>query len=198
MEHCANQFPGWFWHKDFGAPQAGALGCRSGHHWIIEHNTIRFIKSVGIDFGGEGARDPEGWPAPDQKTAKIGEGHVFRSNVVSDCGTCGIAGAGSIAVRIVGNIVERNGQASNGAKNGCAERAGIKVHHFSDGVIEGNWVDGLVHRMPRFAARHPRWRSRYWPASRDASRDRGRASSRSRRGHGSRQHSSRRSCPQDR
>jgi len=34
FEHCANQFPGnGFWESD--SPQAGAVSCRGGHHWVL-------------------------------------------------------------------------------------------------------------------------------------------------------------------
>lgn len=44
MEHATNQFPSGFYNDPATGkcfPQAGALGCRGGHHWIIEDNIIR-------------------------------------------------------------------------------------------------------------------------------------------------------------
>ncbi len=44
MEHAANQGP---------FPQMGLLSVRSGHHWIIEDNVIRYAATVGMDAGAE-------------------------------------------------------------------------------------------------------------------------------------------------
>lgn len=149
FEHCANQFPSGFW-KDRGqggAPQAGAVGFRSGHHWVFEYNTIRFAKTVGLDCGSEGGYDLEGeQPRPDN----VGF-HLIRYNEISDNGACGIAGYIHRGTRIVGNLVERNNRLGWGAP----EVAGIKVHYFINGLIEGNivrdnqasgiWVDNVYH-----------------------------------------------------
>ena len=130
MEHCANQFPEQFWKSD--SPQAGALGCRAGHHWLIEGNTIRFAKSIGIDCGYEGRKDLEGNQPTPQNTGY----HLIRNNHVTDNGCCGIAGMRSLGTKIVGNTVERN----NWNLHSAPEIGGIKVHFFIDGLIEGNLV----------------------------------------------------------
>ncbi|MCA9262628.1 MAG: right-handed parallel beta-helix repeat-containing protein [Planctomycetales bacterium] len=130
MEHCANQFPDRFWESD--SPQAGALSCRAGHHWVIEANTIRFANSIGIDCGYEGRHDLEGHQPTPQNTGY----HRIRQNIVTDNGCCGIAGMRSIGTHIVENVVERN----NANQHQAPEAAGIKVHYFVDGVIERNLV----------------------------------------------------------
>ncbi len=130
MEHCANQFPERFWQSD--SPQAGALGCRAGHHWLIENNTVRFAKSIGIDCGYEGRFDLEGKQPTPGNTGY----HVIRNNRVTDNGCCGIAGMSSLATQIVGNVVERN----NWNHHDSPEIGGIKVHNFVDGLIKGNLV----------------------------------------------------------
>ena len=130
MEHCANQFPERFWQSD--SPQAGALGCRAGHHWLIEGNTVRFAKSIGIDCGYEGRHDLEG----SQPTYPNTGYHLIRNNRVTDNGCCGIAGMRSIGTRIVGNIIQRN----NWNHHIAPEIGGVKFHYFIDGVIEGNLV----------------------------------------------------------
>ncbi len=130
MEHCANQFPDRFWRSD--SPQAGALGCRAGHHWLIEDNTVRFAKSIGIDCGYEGRRDLEG----NQPTPRNTGYHVIRKNRVTDNGCCGIAGMRSLGTHIVGNVIERN----NWNHHSSPEIGGIKVHFFIDGLIEGNLI----------------------------------------------------------
>ena len=136
MEHCANQFPDRFWQSD--SPQAGALGCRAGNNWVIEHNTIRYAKSIGIDCGYEGKRDLEGRQPTPQNTGH----HIIRNNTISDNGCCGIAGMRSHSTQIVGNIIERN----NTLKHTAPEIGGIKVHHFIGGRIEGNLIrQNLAH-----------------------------------------------------
>lgn len=130
MEHCANQFPSGFWSSD--SPQAGALGCRAGNHWLIEGNTVRWAESIGIDCGFEGRVDLEGdQPVPDDCGY-----HVIRSNTVSDNGCCGIAGMRSTATVMVGNVIERN----NVNGHAAPETGGIKVHFFFDGLIAHNLV----------------------------------------------------------
>ncbi len=136
MEHCANQFPDKFWRSD--SPQAGALGCRAGHHWLIEGNTVRFAKSIGIDCGYEGKRDLEGA----QPTPQNSGFHVIRHNRVTDNGCCGIAGMRSLGTQIIGNLVARN----NWNGHTAPEIAGIKVHYFVNGRIDGNLVwDNFAH-----------------------------------------------------
>lgn len=134
MLHCANQFPGTFYTRDRirGDVQAGALGTRSGFHWVIENNVIRFANSLGIDCGTEGGYDLEGdQPRPEQYGY-----HIIRYNVISDNGTGGIAGAGARNTQILYNVIERN----NSLGWTSPEVGGIKVHWFTDGLIEGNIV----------------------------------------------------------
>lgn len=131
MEHCANQLPVNFWSSD--TPQAGALSCRGGHHWVIENNTIRLAKTVAIDCGSEGDRDADGLGQPEPENTGY---HSIRNNAIADNGAAGIVGIRSYETKIVGNIIERN--ASLGL-NG-SETAGIKLHFFIGGLIEGNLI----------------------------------------------------------
>lgn len=128
MEHCANQFPDQFWQSE--TPQAGALGCRAGHHWVIDNNTVRFAKSIGIDCGYEGRHDLDGNQPTPQNTGF----HLINNNHVSDNGCCGIAGMRSIGTQIVDNVIENN----NSNHHAAPEIAGIKVHYFVDGLIARN------------------------------------------------------------
>ncbi len=62
---CGNQFPRNFWGDDVrnsGSPeelierntaQAGMLGTRSGHHWVIRDNIFRYAQTIAADIGGE-------------------------------------------------------------------------------------------------------------------------------------------------
>jgi parallel beta-helix repeat protein len=133
MEHCANQFPLGFWSSD--SPQAGALGCRGGHHWVIEGNVIRYAKSIGLDCGWEGSHDLDG---SEPQSLQVGH-HVIRNNVVSDNGACGIAGARTLRTQIVGNTVERN-NSIRFEWVAAPEIAGIKVHGFIGGLIAENLI----------------------------------------------------------
>ena len=77
----------------FGAPgspaafaQGGLLSTRSGHDWVVEHNTLRHAKTIGLDMGDEGGADPEGrQPLP----LFIGN-HTIRWNRIVDNGGKGI------------------------------------------------------------------------------------------------------------
>lgn len=148
FEHAANQFPSGFWHpNDQGYPQAGAVGTRSGHHWTIEHNVIRWANTIGLDIGTEGGRDLEG---EQPKPALFGR-HRIAHNVISDNGAGGIAGFEAEYCTIVGNVIERNNHLGFTAP----EVAGIKLHFCIGTVIEANlvrdnyafgiWVDNVFH-----------------------------------------------------
>ena len=132
MEHCGNNYPYYFyWTRSGSLPQAGALGCRGGHHWVIENNTIRWAKTVGLDCGTEGPLDAEGLNQP--KSTKAGH-HLIRNNVISDNGSAGILGYQSLRTKIIGNVFERN----NNLGFNAAENGGVKTHFFVGGLIEGN------------------------------------------------------------
>lgn len=134
FEHCANQGP---------FPQAGALSVRSGHNWIIENNTIRHAKTLGVDCGSEtwGVDKLQDTDA-DQKRIMIGGKHLIAHNVISDNGLCGIAGWNHGGTVIRSNILERNNNLGfvAGLDAGWWEQAAIKMHGFNNGVIEGNLV----------------------------------------------------------
>lgn len=146
MEHCANDFPRGFWVSD--TPQAGALGTRGGHHWVIENNIIRFAKTVGLDCGSEGEQDADGLNQPMPENSGH---HLIRNNVISDNGAAGIVGYCARNTRILGNILERNNRLGFTAP----ETAAMKFHFFTDSVIEGNlirdndtcgiWLDNVWH-----------------------------------------------------
>jgi parallel beta-helix repeat protein len=157
MEHAANPFPGF---SPDGNAQMGALGCRSGHHWVIENNTVRLAKSVGIDCGSEGrggagpSTRPAGRPASQpasagaaaasqpasrprgQRGPDVAGWHLIRNNIISDNGICGLTGIGHTRTQVIGNIIERNN--IMGAM--VPESGGIKFHRFTEGLIEGNLV----------------------------------------------------------
>lgn len=130
FEHCAN--PGMR-----PEPQFGAVSPRSGHHWVIENNTIRLAKTIGLDCGSEGWV-PELFTDIDEADRRIiiGGNHLIKGNTVSDNGLCGIAGWNHKGTKIIGNIVERNNSLGFHMEE---EMGGMKFHN-SDVLVEGNLV----------------------------------------------------------
>ena len=134
FEHCANQGP---------FPQGGAISVRSGHHWLVEDNTVRYAKTIGLDCGSET------WDAgsltqivdEDDRRLIIGGNHVIRNNLITDNGLCGIAGWNHQGSTIVGNTVLRNNRLGflPGFDADSEEHTGIKLH-CTDALIEGNIV----------------------------------------------------------
>lgn len=132
FEHCANQGP---------FPQGGAISTRSGKHWIIEENTIRHAKTIGLDCGSE-TWDANGFNIPtadEDKKLIIGGNHLIRNNTISDNGLCGIAGWNHQGTRVVGNLLERNNTLGFPRGKGWEEWAAIKFHN-ADALIEGNII----------------------------------------------------------
>ncbi|MBD3319978.1 MAG: hypothetical protein GF350_02680 [Chitinivibrionales bacterium] len=132
IEHCANQYPRGFYTQD-RRPQMGALGCRSGHHWIIRNNIVRHARTMGIDCGGEGDQDADFRNQP--RPRLIGH-HIIVNNVISNNGAGGIVGTGARNCIITGNILENNN--SDGMYG--TEASGMKFHGFRNGLIEGNYI----------------------------------------------------------
>jgi lysophospholipase L1-like esterase len=150
MEHCANQGP---------FPQTGAISTRSGHHWRIINNIVRYAKTIGIECGSETWK-PEilKHTLSKDKTLIFGGYNQISYNEVNDNGLCGIAGWNHKGTIISHNIVKRNNrlglqQHYKLNKNiRYEETAGIKVF-CCDAVIENNivkdnnangiWVDNV-------------------------------------------------------
>ena len=132
FEHCANQGP---------FPQGGAVSTRSGSHWLIEGNTIRFAKTVGVDIGSETwevAKLKE--TATEQKVRMEGGHNIVQGNTVSDNGLVGIEGWHHNGAVIRGNVVERNNALGFDQSNADWEEwGGIKLHG-PGALIEGNLV----------------------------------------------------------
>ena len=106
---------------------------------------MRDTTGKGIDCGSE-TWNPESLIAtePEDKRILIGGHHLVEGNLVTHNAQCGIAAWNTESVRIIGNIV-RDNAARGGEKPisflADAEAAGIKVHAFRHGVIEGNLVE---------------------------------------------------------
>ncbi|MBS3820892.1 MAG: right-handed parallel beta-helix repeat-containing protein [Phycisphaerae bacterium] len=161
IEHAANHFPTW---GQEGWAQAGALSCRSGHHWVIEDCTVRHAKGVGIDCGSEGGRENMEFPGESVQSdhrhlselaRNVGH-HRIEGNRIVDNGHCGIAGIGHYGTQVRGNVIERNNR--DGYTSPWWEFAGIKFHFFYDGLIEGNLIrDNETHGI---------WLDNQWRGSR--------------------------------
>jgi hypothetical protein len=133
MSHCANNYHDGFYLRGSRFPQAGALSPRGGHHWVIENNTVRWAKSTGIDCGYEGAYDADGLGQPRGRNPGH---HLIRNNIICDNGAAGIVGCRTPGTRIIGNVIARNDRLGVGG----TETAGIKLHFFTGGLIEGNLI----------------------------------------------------------
>jgi parallel beta-helix repeat protein len=131
FEHGATPAITYFWEKEY-SPQQGLVSCRSGHHWTIENNTIRYAKAIGLDIGSEGRMDElDGQPTPEL----VGY-HCIQGNTISDNGQGGICGLGHIGSEIIDNVIERN----NNLGAISWEEAAIKTHFYIHGRIEGNLI----------------------------------------------------------
>lgn len=128
FEHCGNQYPTNFWSIDANA-QKGAVGTQAGHHWVIRRNVIRHAKTFALDVGkvdrhslGDGVVD-----------------NVVEENYVLENGSAGILSNGSVRLVVRNNVILRNNLLRfDGIKRW--EQAGVKCHHFQDGLIEGNYI----------------------------------------------------------
>lgn len=131
MEHAANEAISQFWTQKM-APQAGLVSCRSGHHWVVENNHIRWARGIGIDVGSERQfSNVDGQPSP-----RLLGYHIIRNNIISDNGQAGLCGLGHIGTQILNNVFERN----NNLGGVAWEEAAIKTHFFINGRIEGNLI----------------------------------------------------------
>ncbi len=133
FEHCANQGP---------FPQGGAVSVRSGHHWLLEGNTIRFATTIGLDCGSEfwDCKQLRDTDEADQKLI-VAHHNIIRGNIISDNGLCGIAGWNHGNTVIFRNTIERNNSLNFytwfDAK--WEEWGGIKLHG-TNALIEGNLI----------------------------------------------------------
>jgi len=138
FEHAANQGP---------FPQQGAVSLRSGGHWLVEDNIIRFAKTTGLDAGGEtfSLDDLAGEPRPQDRKVIAKSGNIIRGNLITDNGLSGLAAWNCPGIVIKGNRVERNNAlglrpARVDYNVEWEEHAGIKLHNATGALIEGNLV----------------------------------------------------------
>jgi parallel beta-helix repeat protein len=152
MEHCGNQYPANFWevtHPEW--QQAGALGTRSGHHWVIKNNMIRFANGVGIDFGNEGNSGVD-LEVGSNGLATGASYHIIDSNYICDNGAGGTAAYFPSYITFTNNVLERNVNLMF-VGNKRWESAGVKMHGPRNTLIANNlfrnnygkwtlWLDG--------------------------------------------------------
>jgi hypothetical protein len=142
MEHCGNQYPKDFWSTRENG-QAGALGTRAGHHWLIRNNVLRFANGFGLDIGSEGVSNER-----NTEQAALGQPagfHVIKDNRITENGAGGICGILPRSVTIVNNVIERNNNLQfKGTKRW--ESAGIKLHRPDDSLVADNlFRDNYTH-----------------------------------------------------
>ncbi len=139
FEHCGNQYPTNFWeaaHPEW--QQAGAVGTRSGNHWVIRNNVIRWAAGIGLDLGCEGSADADLETGDNGRATGAGH-HLVEGNWIADNGAAGTASYNGSNLQLRGNVVERNNNLLFTGKKRW-ESAGIKLHNPSHSVIEGNLV----------------------------------------------------------
>ncbi len=142
MEHCGNQYPTNFWSEPKWQ-QAGALGTRSGHHWTIKNNIIRYAHGVGIDFGNEGNRYQDLEVGTNGEAINSGY-HLIDSNYITNNGGGGTAAYFPKYVTFTNNVIQHNNNLYfDGYKRW--ESAGVKMHgpHYStiaNNLIRDNYA----------------------------------------------------------
>lgn len=139
FERCGNQYPTNFWevaHPEW--QQAGAVGTRSGHHWIIRGNVIRWVNGIGLDLGNEGNADVDLETGSNGRAANAGH-HLVEDNRIVDNGAGGTASYSGTHLTIRRNVVARNNRLRFTGKKRW-ESGGIKLHAPAHSVIEYNVV----------------------------------------------------------
>ncbi|GHV28945.1 hypothetical protein AGMMS4952_13810 [Spirochaetia bacterium] len=140
MEHCGNQYPLYFWDGRETA-QAGALGLRSGHHWVIRNNLVRYAAGIGLDCGAEGR--PGNERADNSDFFFQIKGNVIEDNYFIDNGASGVAGWGAWGMIFRGNVVMHNNRRLY--RDSLEEHAGVKFHEATDSLIANNYIAENYH-----------------------------------------------------
>ncbi len=135
IEHCGNQYPTNFWQTMKWA-QAGAMGLRGGHHWVVRNNIFRHANTVALDVGQNGRNN-------ERETVRAegpaGSDNVIEKNYFLENGSAAIIGSGTTRLIVRDNVILRNNTLGFvGPKR--YEHAGIKFHYINDGLIEHNYV----------------------------------------------------------
>ena len=117
--------------------QAGALGLRGGHHWIVRNNVIRYAGADAIDMGSGGGQNERS--APRISSAPLGLNNVIEKNYIIENGAGGIIGANNRNIIIRDNVIMYNNTLGFIGKKRY-EHGGIKSHDIKEGLITRNYV----------------------------------------------------------
>jgi len=133
------------------AEQMGLIGTHWSRGWVIENNTIRYSKCVGIALGKYGdafdnkdTESAEGYVGTINRALASGwnkgtiGGHIVRNNTIAFCEQAGIVGSMGCAFSVItGNTIHdiHVRRLFTGA-----EMAGIKFHGAVDVRIENNHI----------------------------------------------------------
>jgi len=131
FQHCANGLV---------RASTGAVTALGGHHWLIDHNTVRDINSSGIecsDFAFE-RKDPS--PLNVNRDREVLGFNLIRDNVLTGCGTAGIRSLGVTEGRVLRNRISDCGWQ---AAEYYFECAGIKLLINRHTLVEGNEITGM-------------------------------------------------------
>jgi len=122
--HSANGFP---------VPQRGMVSASRGHHWIIEDCIIEGANSLGVDLGNEM------WHTVTQPILGF---HIFRRNIVRNCGIAGLQGMRAENYLVEDNLFENIGW--HNAEHGW-ESGAIKFHLSRNTMIRRNVFRNIRH-----------------------------------------------------
>ena len=117
----------------FPVPQRGIVSTSRGHHWIIEDCLIEWANSLGVDLGNEMWNTTVG--------PQIGH-HIFRRNIIRNCGVSGLQGQRGEYYLIEDNLFENIGW--HDVEHGC-ESGAIKLHLSRNTLIRRNVFRNIVH-----------------------------------------------------
>lgn len=113
----------------------GAVATWAGHHWIIEHNTVRHINGAAIEMGAFTEEGPDsGSPKELEKT--IGD-HMVLHNHIYDCGRGGIQGTVVARSLVADNHIHDIGWQE---VQSYQEAAGVKILLTLDAVVQCNHI----------------------------------------------------------
>lgn len=117
----------------FPVPQRGIVSSARGHHWIIEDCIIEWANSLGVDLGNEMWNTTVG--------PHLGH-HIFRRNIVRNCGVSGLQGQRGEHYLIEDNLFENIGwhDVEHGWESGA-----IKLHLSKHTLIRRNVFRNIVH-----------------------------------------------------
>lgn len=124
FQYAANGFP---------VPQRGVVSAARGHHWIIEDCIIEGANSLGVDLGNEM------WHTVRQPITGY---HIFRSNIVRNCGLAGLQGMRANNYLVEDNLFENIGW--HDAEHGW-EAGAIKFHLSEHTLIRRNIFRNIKH-----------------------------------------------------